>query len=110
MDRVAAPQGSSFSRRVLAGVAIDVTSDDPSLDPELAVTLGSRIAGVQRVLSIVLATDPADAGSSLATFHAEDHTAFTVDDLILALGSADFPFRLVTPEEPEGIELWDIGP
>jgi len=84
----------------LADVAIDVTSDDPSLDPELALTLGSRMAGVQRVLSVVLATDPEDAGSSLATFHAEDDTAFTVDDLILALGSADFPFRLVTPEEP----------
>ena len=94
------PHGSSSSRRVLADVAIDVTSDDPSLASELGLTLGARTAGAWRGLAVVLASVPEETGSALATFYAEDDSAFTVDDLVLALGSPDFPFRLVTPDEP----------
>lgn len=94
-------RGSSSSRRVLAEIAIDVLTDDPSLEAELALTLGTRTVGARSRVGVLLEPDPAWLDGVLATFETKDEAALTVDDLLLALGGVDFPFRLVAPSEAE---------
>jgi len=99
LDRVAAHKGLSYSRRVLAEVGIEVTSDDPSLEADLALILGTRTVGSRCRLSVLLESEPARPDAALATFDANDEAALTVEDLLLALGTVDFPFRLFASTE-----------
>ncbi len=91
----------ALSRRVLAEVAIEVRSDDPSLEAELALILGTRTVGSRCRVGVHLESDPVRPGGALATFETDDEAALTVEDLLLALETVDFPFRLVAPTEAE---------
>jgi hypothetical protein len=63
--------------------------------------LGVSTLGARSRVGVLVEPDPSTPDGLLATFDTNDDAALTVDDLLLALGTEDFPFRLVASTEAE---------
>ena len=87
-----------FGRHVLGGVAVEVHTNDPELLDEIATTFGppsDRPAQTRLGATIV-----AHADSAVIRFEADDPSTLTPGDMVMALESPGFPFRLIEPEWP----------
>lgn len=61
--------------------------------------LGVSMLGARSRVGVLVEPDLSTPDGLLATFDTNDDAALTVDDLLLALGTVDFPFRLVASGE-----------
>jgi hypothetical protein len=82
-------------RIVFARVAVSIVCDDRSVLSDLALVLGGAEAHADRTLNIRL--ESTGDSQALATFIDADECALTVDDLLLARDTPDFPFEVVAP-------------
>ena len=87
-----------FVRHALGDVAVEVQTNDRELLDEVANTFGppSDIPANIRLGATIVTDDD----GAVIRFEAEDPKALAPDDMVMAMESASFPFRLVEPESP----------
>lgn len=87
-----------FGRYVLGGVAVEVRTNDAELLEEIETTFGppSTVPAAQR-LGATIRID--DDGAAIR-FEADDPATLAPDDMLAAVDSPTFPFRVIEPEWP----------
>jgi hypothetical protein len=85
-----------FGRHVLGDVAVEVRTNDRELLDEIATTFGppSDAPAATRLGATIVT----DADGAIIRFEVDDPKTLAPDDMLVALESPTFPFRLIEPE------------